>query len=203
MWAERASVATTVASQFEAIDEAVRADPLDADRRLQRAQVRAMLVGQIQDRQKFETEAQALLEELVALVPADSVNYLFARIAGQIASDLAATAKGRGVPAEEYLRVAHGFYRQAAERYPSSVELQVQQALAASLIGEWKVVKECVDRAMAMSERTPHADKKLDAQLVWVSMPPEGWESQTGNVPAEPLAEWLRKQAEAHAGRVE
>ena len=193
----QATSARSLGEQLRLIELAAAADPLDVERRLHVGQLKSAQVGSIQDPETFTKQATLLLEELKALSPPDVVGYLTPKLAGQLAFELAATAERLRQPNEVYLAAAKGFYSAAVERYPSSVELQMQLAAVAAIDEDWALAASSVQRATELSDRSPHSDKKLGAQLIWLPLSPAGYESQTGYVPAEPLAAWLRTQSKA------
>ncbi len=193
----QAASARSLAEQLRLIELAAEGDPMNADRRVQVLQLKGLQVVSVQDSATFAKEAEQLLEELKVLSPPEIVGYLRPKLAGQISFDLAAAAAGLGQPNKIYLGAAKGFYSQAVERYPSSVELLVQLAAVAAVDEDWQLAASSGLRGTEVSDRCPHLDKKLATQLIWLPLRPAGYESQTGYVPAEPLAAWLRSNAKA------
>ncbi|OYW17197.1 MAG: hypothetical protein B7Z55_13020, partial [Planctomycetales bacterium 12-60-4] len=70
-------------------------------------------------------------------------------------------------------------------------------AAAAALAGDWGEAAKSLEKATEVSDRTPHLDKKLVAQLIFLPLKPTGFEAQTDYVSAEPLVEWLRTETKA------
>ena len=198
--AAEATGARSTNERVRLMEAAVAADPLDAEREVQLIQLLAARVNGLSSASEFSVDAKPLMERLSRLSPPNVVGYLRPKLAGQIAFDMAASAKRLELPNAEYLAAAGGFYSLAVERYPSNVELQVQRAVVAALAGDWSTAAEAVRSAEEISDRTPHLDKKLAAQQVWLPLVPEGYESQTGYVAAEPLAAWLRTQSNTRLG---
>ena len=194
---QQASSARSTNEQLRLMEAAVAADPLDAERKVQLVQLMAARTNTLQTASEFTESATSLMEQLQRLSPPDVVGYMRPRLAGQLALELAATATRLGLPNADYIAASRGFYRQAVERYPSSVELWVQSAVVSSLEDDWSAVASSLQKATEISDLTPHSDKKLNAQQIWLPLVPRGYESQTGYVAAEPLANWLRTQSEA------
>ncbi len=203
IYAEQSSTARSADEQQRLMEAAVAADPLDAEREVQFLQLIAARTNAIQDASTFIEAVRELLQRLVDFAPADGVGYLRPKLAGQIAFDLAARAVELGVPNGELLAASGGFYNMALERYPSSVELQIQRALVAAIAGDWSTTAVGLRRAEEISGRTPHADKQIGSQLIWMPLVPEGYSSQTGYVPAEPLFTWLRTQIKVKLGELD
>jgi hypothetical protein len=135
--------------------------------------------------------------QLNRISPPDVVGFVIPKLAGEISAQMAASATRFGLPNQEYLSAAGGFYRLAAQRYPSSVEMLIQHAVASALSEDWGAAAKSVEKATQVSDRTPHLDKKLAAQLIYLPLKPTGFEAQTDYVPAEPLADWLRTETKA------
>ncbi len=195
--AEQAATARSTAERIRLLELAVAADSLDVDRKIQRLQLLAARASETSYSADFIVEAARVSEELNRISPPDVVGFLTPKLAGEISSQMAADAFRRGLPNDPYLAAAGGFYSLAVQRYPSSVELLVQHAAAAAIAGDWRAAEKSLDKAMQISDRTPHLDKKLAAQLIFLPLKPPGFESQTAYVQAEPLADWLRKEIKA------
>ena len=197
MLAENAAAARSVAERLRLFELAAAADPLDVDRTVQKLQLLAAKVKEAPDSVAFTAEAAQVIVELKRISQPNVVGYLIPKMAGEISLQLAAGAAVRAVPNQEYLTAAGGFYSQAVERYPSSVELLIQLAAAAALAGDWPAAAQSVEKATEISKRTPHLDKKLAAQVILLPLKPTGFEAQSDYVPAEPLADWLRTESKA------
>ena len=111
---------------------------------------------------------------------------------------LTAKAQNLGLDEQKFLELALGYYEQAVARYPSSIGLRAQMAVNLSIAGKWKESKRELDAAIELDKQTPHLDKKLNSQLLWLPLLPEGaeqqFEAQQPNVEAEPMSDWLRKK---------
>ncbi len=203
IYAEQASTARSADEQLRLMEAAVAADPLDAEREVQFIQLIAARTNAIQDASMFSEAVRGLLQRLADFAPTDGVGYLRPKLAGQIAFDLGARAAELGMPNGELLAASGGFYNTAIERYPSSVELLIQRAVVAAIAGDWPTTSAELQKAEEISDRTPHADKQIGSQLIWMPLVPEGYPSQTGYVPAEPLFTWLRTQSKAKLGELD
>ena len=195
--AENAAAARSVAEQYRLFELATAADPLDRDREMQAVHVLATTANEARDSTAFTVEANRVMQELKRISPPDVVGFLIPKLAGEISTQMAVSADRLGLPNQEYLSAAGGFYRLAVERYPSSVEMLVQHAAASALAGDWRSAANSVQKATQISDRTPHLDKKLAAQLIFLPLKPTGFNAQTDYVPAEPFAAWLRTEIDA------
>lgn len=113
------------------------------------------------------------------------------------------------------------FFRQAGLHAQSSAQTQLQGAMAAAVVGNWKVSEKMLEKAEEIDRLTQHADRKIQAARVWVSrkmvsafekaavsakrLDPEGntdwaeWKSQverSESVAGEPAARLLRSLQE-------
>ncbi len=180
---------------LEMARQAARQDPLDS-------QPLAWLAAREVDRAAnspaavFETrggEAVAAIDDWLA---SDQVNPTNWQRAGDLSLTLYATAQQLRLPSESYLDRAVACYVAASQHYPSSVQLHVQLATAMALQQDWNGVEQELGQAVLISERTPHLDKKIENQTIWLpsSLAPELTSvNSSGSVPAEPLVDWLRK----------
>jgi hypothetical protein len=197
MLAENAAGARSVAEQLRLVELAAAADPMDVDRVVQKLQLQAAKAKESPDSAAFTSEAAQVMKELTRISEPNVVGYLIPKMAGEISLQLAAGAAVRALPNQEYLTAAGGFYSQAVDRYPSSVEMLIQHAATSALAGDWRAAAKSVEKATEISNRTPHLDKKLAAQMILLPLKPTGFEAQSDYVPAEPLADWLRRESKA------
>lgn len=191
---ESAASARSNEERLRLFELAEAADPLDLERAIHKVQMLAILANEKSDPTAFTVDAGRVMTELNRIAPPEVDGFLTPKLAGETASQLAASAARRGLPNEDYLKAAGGFYSLAVERYPSSVELLVQHAAACALLEDWTSVEKSVEKAYEISERTPHLDKKLPAQMIFLPLKPSGFEMQSEYVSAEPLAGWLRTE---------
>lgn len=197
MLAESAAAAASNEERIRLFEQAVEADPLDVERGLHRVQLLALKANESTSDAGFSSVAAGVMQELQRISPPEVVSFLIPKLAGEISLQLAANAARRGLPNQEFIVAAGGFYSLAVERYPSSVELQVQLAAASALAEDWRSAAKSLEKACEISDRTPHIDKKLPAQMILLPLKPNGFESQSEYVPAEPLVDWLRTEIEA------
>jgi O-antigen ligase len=202
MLAVQAQSATSLTDQARLITQAAESDPLNRQFRLQLAQLYAAQADSAKDRSSFAEHARSAFQQIELAMALDLASPGTPKLAGQIALDLASSAVQLGLDPAEFLRASEGFYSQASQRYPSSVELQVQHALNLAMLGEWEQAAMAAENARLLSERIPHLDKKLESQQVWLPFGLPGVDSRllasetVGQswVRAEPLTEWLRNQ---------
>ncbi len=176
---------------------AVAADRWDTERDLQKVQLLVARTIESPDSMSFTADASRVMVELNRVNPPNVVGFLGPKLAAELSSQLAAGAAQRGLPNQDFLVAARGFYSLAVERYPSSVELLVQHAAASALLDDWRSVENSLEKAGQISDQTPHLDKKLAAQMILLPLKPAGYEAQTDYVPAEPLTNWLRTEVKA------
>lgn len=201
MLAESSASAQSEEERIRLFEQAANADPLDKERAMHRIQLLAVKANEATDVGTFTSESSSVLQELQRLSPPDVVGFLIPKLAGEISSQLAVSAARRGLPNQAYLDAAGGFYSLAVERYPSSVEMLVQHAAALALVGDWKSAEMSIEKAGQISDRTPHLDKKMAAQVIRLPLKPAGFEWQSDYVPAEPLVDWLRTEIRAKLRR--
>ena len=197
MLVETAAAARSSEERLQLFDLAVAADPLDTERALHRVQLLAAKATETPDSNGFSVVASQVMDELKRLSSPNVISFVIPKLAGEISMQLAANAARRGLSNQEYLVAAGGFYSLAVERYPSSVEMLVQHAAASALVEDWRTTKKSLEKAQQISDQTPHLDKKLAAQMILLPLKPVGFESQSDYVPAEPLADWLRREIES------
>lgn len=191
---ESAASARSTEERLRLFNLAAAADPLDLERAMHKVQLLAVMANEKSDPTAFTVDAARVMSELNRISPPAVVGFLTPKLAGETASQLAANAARRGLPNQDYLQAAGGFYSLAVERYPSSVELLVQHAAACALSEDWSSAEKSVEKAYQISDRTPHLDKKLTAQMIFLPLKPSGFEMQSEYVSAELLADWLRTE---------
>ena len=192
--------------QISLLEEAAKADEMDSS--LYGDFAKAELVGLTT---LGPTLRQADVEPALALVDAwlskDQQRFTNWSQAGNMVLDVLGSTGSRVLTSdlptqlETYLlsKAVH-YYEQAVECYPSSVAMRAQLATAYFLAGNDAQFAEEVQEAARLSEQTPHLDKKLGQQQVFLplsGLPPTLQKASQKVVPAEPLLQWLRsKKAE-------
>jgi hypothetical protein len=126
-------------------------------------------------------------------------------VTGELSGD-EPTVWPAGTPSDErpeasLLKSAAGYFEQAWERYPTSVELAAQVALARLLAGDIAAAGTAARQARALSDATPHIDRQLAAQILWLPVgletPPAATVRSAAQAPwikAKPLCDWLLQQ---------
>lgn len=185
-------------SRRETILQAMAADRLDtnplgwlSDLEFERVAFNPQVTG---DRQFRKAAAQALqrLEEWLARDRQKFTNW---QRAGDQVLKLAEAAQRRGMSTEDFLARASAYYRQAVLLYPSSVQLRAQLAATAAIASDWTTFDMEVAEARRLSEATPHLDKRLESQIIWMplgSFPQAIQAGNPGSAHAELLIDWLR-----------
>ncbi len=212
---QQAAVARSMHEQLELAGLAEQADPLDSDR----AQFVAQLLiarAMAEPAELFPRSAEVAWEALNDWVKHDSTNFLTWQFAGDRALELAAQAERYRLSTlnlpetrladSKYLQGAAQFYRLAIKRYPTNCQIHVQLASVLTLQEDWAAAKSSADVAEHLSEQTPHLDRKLAVQQIWmpsVAPPFESLEArQTGGeddwYPAELVLSSIRN---TEAGR--
>lgn len=186
----------TAQQQIELANEALQADPLDTQALAWMAGIRSSEATGA-SRGLFATRATATFEALGEWLERDRHKFVNWSQAGNYALNLAAAASQFGLDEQVYLDKALDYYRTAVEKYPSGVDLRIQLAATAARRELWGEFQAQVKEAERISDLTPHADKKLENQLIWLpwsEIPAEIRSETAGMVPAEPLIRWLRTQ---------
>ena len=127
----------------------------------------------------------------------DRTKYVNWQLAGNLMLDLAAAARKYEIDPQPWLERASSYYAEAIKRYPSSAVLHAQLAASAALERRWSACQRAAQEALRLSAATPHEDKKLSSQLLWLPLLPENATEFGGPgpwVPAEPFIAWLRTQ---------
>jgi hypothetical protein len=211
-WALRQQVASapTVQQQWELAQAAAAADPLDSDALSVTAHLR-FVDASLSTSATFPPLAQQAAESYQLWLSSDSKKYSNWMLAGNRMLDLATMAGDRQLPQLGWIENSLEFYGQAATRYPSSVEVHAQLAAtyAAAALTEptfWKNAFREYHVAIDLSEATPHLDKKVSGQVLWLPVLPAGLlpedpRNQSSSsqpwIAAEQIFEWIRTQESA------
>lgn len=95
----------------------------------------------------------------------------------------------------QYLELASEFYAKAVQARPHSAQLRIQSAYCLELLGKTTEANVELDRAISLSNDTPHADQKIEVVLIWTPNAPVGLTSQIDSAPysrAELVMNWIR-----------
>ncbi len=195
-----------------AINQAIAADPRALGPRRLLAQFRteqAVAVGRRAAADEFAgaiARVDTAIEELIAANPVAHVNHVYA---GECNLSLAAVCSSwnAGLAAER-VAVALEHYDHARQRYPTNVATLGQLAALRAWLNSGQdqpstaPATEMLTEAYRYSEITPHANRKLSAQLIFLpaplsdKFPAESVVHPTAGSPwvkAEPLCDFLRK----------
>lgn len=202
VWNLRAELpfARSAAQQKQLIDQAIAADPLDAQLLSLRGQVLAIRTA-AGTKLTFQRDAEVTREQVDRWLQADGVSSGNWKLAGCIMLDLADAAASFDLPPDPWLREAAERFAAAVKRYPSDVGLRVQLAACYVLAEENEPARRELDEAWRISRTTPHDDKKLNMQEIYMPsgvLPPEASQQiqllSDGRVKAELAASWVRNR---------
>jgi len=178
--------------------------------------------AQVEPAERLEASserADTALEQLLECDPVSNLNWNFAAesmmtlaAAAQRPHDdpgsTAFEAEASRTPAaltplaRRLLERAVHYQQSAVERYPSSVALHAQLGVILALLERTAESQQEVERAFALSEATPHLDRKMKKQQIWLPaalavFPPSAIERpspESGWTAAEPLCRLLRNK---------
>lgn len=148
------------------------------------------------------TRVDTNLEELIAHDPISNLNYGYA---GECNLSLAAAcAAWNPQLASERVAKAAEYYRQATERYPTSVALHAQLGVVKAWIdlghddlghnGNLSAAAlRALDESVRLSELTPHANRKLESQQIFLP-PPLSDRLETSVVRPSPDSPWAKAE---------
>lgn len=206
-----AFVAGDASQQIRLAKEAAMADRLDAELHGWAAQGDVTKAVN-SSRGTFESNAEQAIATLDEWLLRDANNFVTWKRAGNHVYDLLERASELSLEKTEVIRMLDEksveYYQKASIRHPTSVELRIQLATAFARVGRMEKAENEIQTAVAISEKTPHFDKKLGRhrganagdQLVWfpfhgVINPAKSASESPRMVPAEPLIEWMRTNA--------
>ncbi|MEZ6134481.1 MAG: O-antigen ligase family protein [Pirellulaceae bacterium] len=200
-WAlmEQAGLARSLNEQQQIARAAMDADPLDT--------LPVQFMAQLLVAEALQSPPELLgrrgdsaVSALEDWLARDNVKSLNWQLAGDRTLELASRADASSSNSSEkgkrlFLSKSAEFYAAAVKRQPTSVQLHVQRAAVLALLGEKSSAIEQLDQAQKLSDQTPHVDKKLETQQIWLPPFEVASVESSGDsffVPAEPVAEWIR-----------
>ncbi len=197
--AQQIDAARSGQNQLELAKQWEAADWLDSSATAVRAQI---LVGQsIGDVVAFKQVHRDALDAIEVWLSRDPRPFGNWQLASTLVLDLASAAKQFGVADEvaDLLDLSSRYSQEAVARYPSSVALNVQAAVCLKLAGDAEGAQTFVAEAIRLSEQTPHEDKRLAAQQVYLPSPLGSLTGQStlvgqGQRNAELVVQWLRNE---------
>lgn len=198
---QQAMASATPEDQLRLIIAAVESDRLNSEPLRWQAEI-LIKESELASREQFPRLAEQTLDVIETWLELDSVKSLNWEWAGRQALVLTAKAQNLGLDQQKYLELALGYYQQAVSRYPSNVALRAQMAANHAIAGKWPEAKRELDAAVELDAQTPHLDKKLSNQRLWLPLLPEGAEQTVGTelpwIEAEPMTVWMRKAIAEH-----
>jgi hypothetical protein len=163
-----------LASQLEAVEAARRLDPLEAQWDRFRIELLGQQVAQSTNPERVMVLSEQVLESLQEWTKREPISFLTWQFAGERCLNLAAAASRHGQPDQRYLREADRFFREAVRAFPTSIQLRIQSALSSALVNDWEFARDQVEVALKLDRITPHMDRKMASQMVWVPQDLEG-----------------------------
>ncbi len=199
---EQAKAASTTDETLRLLVAAAAADPLNAEPTLPWQADLLVKDATLASSEQFPQIAGRALEVVETWLKMDSVKSLNWYSSGNKALELTAKARNLGLDEQKYLDLALGYYEQALARYPSNIGLRAQYAATLAIAGKWPEAGRELKTAIELDRQTPHLDKKLGSQQLWLPLLPEEAEQEFGAqqpwVDAEPITVWMRKTMAEH-----
>ncbi len=193
---QQAMLANAPQQQLDLTIIAAQADPLNSEPLRWQVQLlthEAVLASA----EQFPELAARALEATDRWLAIDSVKSLNWEWAGRHALELAAKEQHLGLDHQKTVEQALRYYSQGLARYPSNIGLRAQLAATLAIAGRWTEVQAELEIAKRLDDQTPHLDKKLRSQQLWLPLLPEGADeafvAEQPWVAAEPMVAWLRK----------
>lgn len=187
---------TSLSGQLQAVQRAGQLDPLDGNWDRFLADLKTQWAVESSAAKDFEQRSDEAVREIERWASREPISFLTWQAAGQHALDLASRAQALNVPHQRFLAMATEFFQQAVEAFPASVQLHAQLALSHYLQGNLELSRQELDRAAALDAETPHLDRKLSRQIIWVPQfqgVPTSLVRTSGQwCMAEPVVNWMR-----------
>lgn len=186
------------ASQREAAERAAQLDPWDAGWNRYQIELLVRAAAEANSASDFERWRVQIEQSIQSWTKRESISFLTWQRAGEHYLELAAEANQWGLADQPLLQSAAKCYENAIQAYPTSVQLRIQLAYSKLRLNDL----EAADRQLGIAERldqgTPHLDRKISSQLIWIPEPTSGWSEATNREqywrPAEPAVAWIRSQ---------
>jgi hypothetical protein len=144
-------------NRLEAMNAAIAADPYAVAPWLARAQLSAQRLSEDPDNPRWQ---KSFVDATNAVISLDGHSTSSVReilyLLGQVYT---------AAPSKDVSRLMLQFSRVAVRLYPNSATIQAEYALALDLAGETKRSKRAAEKALELDRLTPHADKKLPAEM--------------------------------------
>lgn len=182
--------------QLLAVEKAIKLDPLNSELDRYRAKLLIDAALSYSTAIEFESACDAAVEAINAWTLREPNSFLTWQFAGDRLLELTAMSERLGSARRlQYLEQASEFYAQAVLARPHSSQLRIQSAYCLSLLGKTTEAAAELDRAITLSNDTPHADQKIEAVLIWTPNAPAELTSQIDSAPycrAELVTNWIR-----------
>ncbi|MFO0939383.1 MAG: O-antigen ligase family protein [Pirellulales bacterium] len=194
---EVAQTFTSSRQQLEAVEKAWQLDPLNAEWDRFRAKLLVELAIAPGEKDRFEANADKALAALEHWTSREPMSFMTWQFAGDQCLQLAAVADQRNASRAKYLDQAERNYDRAVKARPNSVQLHLQLAYCLALQGKFELSIGEIDVSQQLSDKSPHVDQQIQAQLLWTPTnpelsPPNGVRSYGR---AEPVVDWIRTQS--------
>lgn len=189
---------TSLDGQINSIQMAMRLDPLESKWDRYYLVLMTQWSAQAPDAKTFQARAAQAVDAMRIWTEREPINFLTWQTAGQCGLDLASAAQRLGVSHQEYLGISVDGHEKAVQAFPNSVQLRLQLAVSLFLGGKMEKAASELEKADELDRTTPHSDRKLVNQLVWLPIfaeLPEFSRTSSGQwCQAEPVVNWLRNQ---------
>ncbi|MCA9126501.1 MAG: O-antigen ligase family protein [Planctomycetales bacterium] len=185
--------------QLRLVDAAIAADSLDSRPLQWKAELLVMQALE-SSRDQFAVNAENALEAVERWLACDSTSFGNWFMAGESMLQLSVAASRADSAPHEWLTRALDYFTGAIVRNPTDVQLQLQAALVANLLGDETLASRLLSEGQRLSDITPHADKKLEMQVF--QLPPPlaekiltelGSNEDSAYLTGEQVARWLRR----------
>lgn len=182
--------------QLEAVEKARKLDPLNAELDRYRAKLLIDAALSTSTAIEFDSACDSAIDATNAWTLREPKSFLTWQFAGDRMLELTAMSERLGSARRlQYLELASEFYAKAVQARPHSAQLRIQSAYCLELLGKTTEANVELDRAISLSNDTPHADQKIEVVLIWTPNAPVGLTSQIDSAPysrAELVMNWIR-----------
>lgn len=182
--------------QLQAVEKARKQDPLNSE--LDRYRAKLLIDGALSSSTaiEFESACDAAVDATNTWTLREPNSFLTWQYAGDRLLELTAMSERLGSARRlQYLEQAAEFYAKAVQARPHSAQLRVQTAYCLSLLEKTTEAASELDRAISLSNDTPHAEQKIESVLIWTPNAPAELTSQIDSAPysrAELVINWIR-----------
>jgi O-antigen ligase len=189
---------SNLSEQLRAVETARRLDPLDAQWDRYRIDVMVRQLEQTVDPGRIERLAEEIAVGLEEWTIREPVSFLTWKYAGQRTLDLASAVRRANKPHRVYIERAKNYFEQSVNAFPSNIQLRIQLAATWMLLDDLNEAQKQLEMALELDRITPHADRQLKNQFVWLPFHDEGFSAikHAGSSwsRAELVVNWIRSR---------